>query len=164
VSGDQLVVLALLVIAFGVGWVARGDGRTGRGGTRDPGGRPDRAALRALVGEAVAALDRAVVACSAARAMAAADAATRAVALDVLSGAAAELGPVAQRLAAELGADHPLTEELRDGAMATGLVESWLADGAPAEGTEAALALERAARDARSRSRRLEAALGPVLR
>lgn len=148
-SGDQLVVLALLVLAFGVGWVARGDGRRAK-----PRGR-----VRGLAEEAAAALDRAVLACSAARAMASADPETRAVTLDVLGGAAAELGEVAERLEAEVGTGHPLAEEVRDGASAVGLVETWLADGAPDDGAEAARALERAARDALGRFRRLERVL-----
>jgi hypothetical protein len=162
VSGDQLIVLGLLVLAFGIGWVTRGEGRRRRR-RGDAGGR-SRPALLALVEEAGDALDRAIVACTAARAMAGTDAESRAVALDVLAAATGELGAISERLGGELGAEHPLAEELHHGATAVGFVEAWLAEGAgaegaPAQGAEAARGLERAARDALTRYRRLAEAV-----
>ena len=159
-SGDQLIVLALLVGAFAVGWVARGDGRSRD--ERDGRDTRRRSALRELLEAAATALDRAVVAGAAAHAMARADDETRAVAAGVLEDAAAALGPLAERLRAELGAGHALTEEFADVAAALGIVQDWLADGAPTDGEEAARGLMRAARDALGRFRRIAGAVAAV--
>ena len=160
-SGDQLIVLALLVGAFAVGWIARGDG-VGRAG-REGGDSRRRDALRELVEAAAAALERAVVAGAAAQAVARADADARAVATGILQDALAALAPLADGLRTELAADHALVQELEEGVGALGLVEAWLADGAPPDGEEAARALSRAARDASGRFRRTAGAVAAVL-
>ena len=169
-TGEQILVLVLLTVAFGVGWIARGDGRRRRSPAERASPGTDTTALRELLAAADAALDRAIVACAAARALAGTGEAgdpTRAVTLEVLSRAVAELEPVRERLRAEFGAragaDHPLVGDLEEGASAVGLVAAWLEEGAEPDGTEAARALERAARDALTRYRRLAQALTPLL-
>ena len=153
-SGDQIIVLVLLVIAFGVGWVARGDGRRRDGGAGEDEPEPS---VRKLLEDALVVLNRAVTASATALAVVAStdlgDPA-RSVAADVLARAAGALAPAGERLRVELAEDHPLTEEFRDSAAAVGLVESWIAGGADPDGTQAAEALQRAARDALGRYRR----------
>jgi hypothetical protein len=164
VSADVIGVLLLLGAAFAVGWIARG-----RGGKHGPDAQPaEGLSVAELIVAAEAALDRAVVAGSAARAMATGTDRgdpMRAVTLDVLTKATAELAPHVERLTAELAGDgrHPLVEELADGATAIGLVEEWLAGGGDPAGAEAARGLERAARDALVRYRRLARAVAPLV-
>ena len=166
-AGEQIVVLVLLAIAFGVGWIARGDGRR-RGASAAAPKPPERPPVGELIAAAEAALDRVVVACSAARAMATGterDDPMRAVTLEVLTGALADLRPAVAGLAAELapGGRHPLVEEAEDAAAAAALVEAWLADGGEPDNAEAARGLERAARDALARYRRLARAIAPLV-
>ena len=111
-SSEQLLVLVLLAAAFAAGWFARG-GRSAEAPAADepapvappPTAEPD----AVLVSEADAALDRAISAARAARAVAlgpagASEAATRAV-LGVLDRRISELEDCADRLEADLGAD-----------------------------------------------------------
>ncbi len=156
-SGEQLIVLALLGVAFAVGWIARGDGRAARGSPEGAAG--ERAAyLRALIEDAQAALDRAVSACAPALAIAEGSArgdVALSAALDVVDRATATLAPLADRLHMELGDDHPLTEEFDDAAAAVDLVQSWLSSGATPADAVTARGLHRAARDALGRFRRI---------
>ena len=113
-SADQLLVLVLLAAAFAAGWVARGGRESDEDETTDsappPAPEPP-AAGDPLIGEADAALSRAVTAARAARAVATgaggtSDAASRA-ALGVLDTRLAELEDVADRLEDARGAEDP---------------------------------------------------------
>jgi hypothetical protein len=146
---EVLVVLVAFSVAFVIGWAARG--RTGRDGS-----------LGTLIEDAQTALERAVAAC--APALAIADGSARGdvalpVALDVLERASAALAPLAERLRAEVGPDHPLTEEFEDASSAIALVQSWLSAGATPGDAVTARGLERAAHHALGRFRRIGRAI-----
>jgi hypothetical protein len=105
-SGEQALVLLLLAAAFAAGWFARGGAPRGDQAPLEagsgPGGDP-------LLDEADAALDRALMAVKASRAMAgatgAAAGAARQAALGVLDRRLDELEELADRLEARLGGE-----------------------------------------------------------
>ena len=159
--GEVLIVLVLLAAAFAGGWIARGrewpegliPARTG--GARDP-------SLPALIEDTEAALDRAVSACDPALAIAEGSARGHialSAALDVVDRAAAALEPLGDRLHAQLGDDHPLTEEFDDASAGVALVQSWLSGGATPDDAVTARGVHRAARDALGRFRRIGRAM-----
>ena len=142
-TGTELLLLALIGLAFAGGWITHGI---------TDGDQTDTSAATAI-DRATAKLDDALAALSAARAMAGVDgelaAGLRRDAVRNLGDAAAALGPLERELADALGAEHPC---VADYARARETVEL-VAGEVGAEGADRSMlaALERVATDARRR-------------
>jgi hypothetical protein len=130
VTGDQIAVLVLLVLAFAAGWYARGSTAGRKAGARAP---SDDYSLFESGSEAV---ERVVTASRATIAMWRASGATGgepgAAAVRILSDEVAALRRVAAEIGQAIGADNPLAVDLAQIVNAAELIEreldSYLAD------------------------------------
>ena len=117
-SGEQILVLALLAAAFAAGWIARGAGSTERR-VDDPEGD---LGLGSLLEEGSTALDRALVAYHAAIGMwrqeGDAMSGVGQMVVGTFSGKLARLEALSDELVERLGPDHPLAADFDDAVTA----------------------------------------------
>ena len=145
-SGEQILVLLLLVGAFAIGWVARGREPGAEG---DGDGEPGAADLDEPIADGERALEAAVTAYQAAAGVAGApDAAD--VAADILAERLADLEGAAERVRERLGAEHPLAGDLSQSYDALSFGVDALRSGADAGTLDPFVSV---ARDARARYR-----------
>ena len=124
-AGEQLAVLALLVLAFAAGWYANGRGPR-RGD--EPGGH-----RMALLDRGTDSAGRVAAAAGAALAALGPDGAGRAGALADLSHELAELSELADRVRDDFGTQSPLAIDLGQAVEAAAMIEREIGSGSPAE-------------------------------